>query len=465
MVFQIQDLRPLNLFQGLTDEQLTELAAASDEVHFEPGEALFHEGDPADAWWVLVEGSVDLLRYLGQERLVVARMRTPGQWAGGFRAWDDHGVYLATGVGAQPGRVLRMPAPVLRRHSDAWFPFGAHLIEGMFTTARSIEATARQRESLATLGKLAAGLAHELNNPAAAAARAVDALGAACSDLKASLERLAAAEVPAGQLAELDILRLRGVAAAAPLGALALADREDDLTAWLEDHDVDQAWLLAPALAGAGVDRAWCEEAAAVLAPSALAAGLEWVASSVSVDNLLAEVKESTSHISRLVGAMKSYSQMDRASLQRVDVTEGLESTLVMLAHKIPDGVRVVRDYAEQTPIVEAYAGELNQVWTNLIDNALDAMGGTGTLRLATRGDGDGTVVEIADTGPGMSPTISARAFEPFFTTKDAGKGAGLGLDIARRVVEERHGGSIQIDTQPVGTVLRVQLPSRVRQP
>jgi signal transduction histidine kinase len=458
------DLRPIGLFKGLSDGQVTELADAVDDVPIEPGVMLFREGDPADVWWVLLDGAIDLHRYIGQEDMVVARMQTPGQWAGGFRAWDEHGVYLASGVGVRPGRVLRLPAPALRRLTDTWFPFGGHLIAGTFTTARSIEATARQRASLVTLGKVSAGLAHELNNPATAATRAVDALHATSSALESSLEKLAAARITAAQFEALEKLRHRAATAISPLGPLALADLEDDLTSWLEDHDVLQAWLLAPALASVGVDRAWCEEAAGVLGQAALAAGLEWVGNSISMRNLLAEVKESTGRISELVGAMKSYSQMDRASLQRVDVKEGLESSLVVLGHRIPDGVIVARDYA-QTPVVEAYAGELNQVWTNLVENALDAMDGSGILRVATRADGDAAIVEIADTGPGMPEVIATRAFEPFFTTKPVGKGAGLGLDIARRIVEERHGGTIVIDSRPGDTILRVRLPSRPPRP
>jgi len=399
------------------------------------------------------------------ESMVVASMRTPGQWAGGFRAWDEHGVYLASGVGVEPGRLLRIAAPALRRLTDAWFPLGAHLVAGMFTTARSIEATARQRESLVTLGRVSAGLAHELNNPAAAATRAVDALQAASTALEASLEKLLAAQITPEQLAELDTLRQGAAATVVPLGALALSDLEEDLTSWLEDHDVEEAWRLAPALAAVGADRRWCEKAADLLGPSALAPALEWVSNSILVAGLLAEVKESTRRIFELVAAMKSYSQMDRSSLQRVDVTEGLESTLVVFGHKIPHGVTVVRNYAEPAPVVEAYAGELNQVWTSLIDNALDAIGPAGTLSVATRSDGDGAVVEIADTGPGIPPAIAARAFEPFFTTKPVGKGTGLGLDIARRIVEERHSGTIELDSGPGGTVLRVRLPDRPRRP
>ena len=185
------------------------------------------------------------------------------------------------------------------------------------------------------------------------------------------------------------------------------------------------------------------------------------MASTFSVAALLGEVKESTRRISELVAAVRSYSQLDRASLQRVDVTDGLDSTLVMLGHKLRDGVTVVREYGADVPPIEAYAGELNRVWTNLIDNAVDAMDGAGTLRVATRADGDGVVVEIADTGPGMPPEVADRAFEAFYTTKDVGKGTGLGLDIARRIVEDRHGGTITIDSRPGATVLRVRLPAR----
>ena len=407
---------------------------------------------------------MDLFRHVGQENVLVGRLTTPGQWAGGFRAWDEHGLYLGTAVGVRPGRVLRVPAGVLRARIDAWFPLGGHLVAGLFTTARSIEATARQRESLVTLGKLAAGLAHELNNPAAAATRAVDALEAASASLEVSLARLAAGGITAPQFTELGDLRGQMKAPAVPLGPLALADLEDDLADWLDAHDVTRSWLLAPALAASGADRAWCEQVATALGDAALEPGLEWVTSSLSVASLLGEVKEATGRVFDLVAAMKSYSQMDRASLQRIDVREGLENTLVMLGHRIPAGVTVVREYDEAAPLVQAYAGELNQVWTNLLDNALDAMDGTGTLRVVTSGDGQDVVVEIHDTGHGMSPAVAARAFEAFFTTKGAGNGVGLGLDIARRIVEERHGGSIGIDSDAGGTVLRVRIPGRARQ-
>jgi signal transduction histidine kinase len=189
------------------------------------------------------------------------------------------------------------------------------------------------------------------------------------------------------------------------------------------------------------------------------------VASTFAAATLLSEVKESTRRISDLVAAVRSYSQMDRASMQRIDLIDGLESTLAILAHKLHDGIAVVREYGADVPMVEAYSAELNQVWTNLIDNAVDAMDGTGTLRVATRVEGDDVVVEIGDTGPGMPPEVAARAFDAFYTTKDVGKGTGLGLDIARRIVVERHGGKITIDSQPGETVLRVYLPVRPHEP
>ena len=217
-----------------------------------------------------------------------------------------------------------------------------------------------------------------------------------------------------------------------------------------------------PPLAAAGVDLAWCERAATVLGEPALEPGLEWVASTFSVATLLAQVKESSRRISELVAAVRSYSQMDRASMQHIDVTDGIESTLVMLGHKLRDGVTVVRDYGADVPRIDAYAGELNQVWTILIDNAVDAMDGAGTLRIVTRAEGNDVVIEVCDTGPGMPPQVAARAFEAFYTTKDVGKGTGLGLDIAQRIVMQRHGGTIAIDSRPGETVLRVLIPVRL---
>ncbi|HEX4687705.1 MAG TPA: ATP-binding protein [Nocardioides sp.] len=464
----IEELRDIELFTGLTDDQLAELAAGGDEVPFETGDVLFTEGDHADEWWVLLTGSLDLVRKVGREDVVVARMDVPGRWAGGFRAWDDAGIYMATGRGSSPGRVLRLDAPRLRELVNHWFPLAGHLIGGLHRTARSIESTVRQRDALVTLGTLAAGLAHEINNPAAAASRTVDDLAVCCDALLAALTQLAHDDISAAQFSVLDDLR-RSTAAPGPLDALAAADQESDLATWLEAHGVSDPWGLSASLVAGGIDVAWCQRAHEALGDSALAPGLEWVSATVSSKSLLSELKDSVRRISELVAAVRSYSQMDRASAQRVDVRDGLESTLTMLGHKLKGGVTVTREYAD-LPEIEAYAGELNQVWTNLIDNAVDAMAGQGTLTVRTRGEGEWVIVEIADTGPGMPADVAARAFEPFFTTKDVGKGTGLGLDIARRIVVERHGGLIDIDSPAhdgpdngKGTVMRVSLPVKPR--
>lgn len=460
----LAELRTLSLFDGLSDEQVGELLAASDEYRPAPGELLFTEGTPADTWWVLLEGAVALSRRVGSEETTMGMMATPGQWAGGFAAWDEHGNYLATARAEAPSRVLRLPSSALRTLSQQWFPFGLHFIDGLVNTVRRIESTARQREALVALGTLSAGLAHELNNPAAAATRAVDALRGTSDQRLETLARLAAGGITAEQFTQVDLLRRRISDTDSGLTGLDLADREDELGDWLRAHGVERGWEVAPTLAAAGVDVAWCDALAAAVPPASLPPAVEWVAASVSMNALLGEVKEATGRISTLVAAVKSYSQMDRASLQVTDLVEGLESTLVMLAHKLGTGIRVERRFAPDLPPVEAMAGELNQVWTNLVDNAVDAMGGSGTLTVSAAPDpeADGwVVVEVADTGTGMTPEVAARAFEPFFTTKEVGRGTGLGLDISRRIVVERHSGEVAIESGGDGTLVRVRLPLR----
>ena len=455
----LEDLRPLGLFDGTRDDQLLQLIDVGIEVPFVAGQELFVEGEPAGSWWVLVDGRIDLVRHLGREETVIGTMDVPGRWAGGFRAWDEHGVYLATGRGSADGRLLRVPAEALHDWSAEWFPFGAHLIEGLFATARHIESVARQREALVALGTLAAGLAHEINNPAAAAARAVDALQEVSETVLSSLARLASGAITADQFVALDALRQEITVPSVAEDPMVVADREEELSTWMTRHQVERDWVLAPTLAAAGVDTDWCERLTSAVGPGALEPAIEWVVSTLSTASLLSQVKESTGRVSDLVAAVQSYSQLDRASMQRTDITEGLASTLTMLAHRIPDGVTVVRDFGPDVPEIDAAAGELNQVWTNLIDNAVDAMGGEGVLRVSARATERDVVVEIGDTGPGLSRDAREHAFEPFFTTKGVGKGTGLGLDISRRIVVERHGGDIDIDSPPGETILRVRLP------
>ena len=455
----IAELRSLFIFDGLTDEQLTELVTAGEEFVFAEGDVLFEQGAPADHWWVLLEGRVELSRRSEHEEIVLATMQQPGVWAGGFRAWSDTAGYMGWGRATSPGRAYRLPSEALGDFVRRWFPLGGHMIAAFFQTVRNIEGELRQRAGLVALGTLAAGLAHEINNPAAAAAHSAAALQESTDALLAALVSMAERSVSAEQLVALDRLRLEIEPPPGRLDSMALMDREEELTGWLERQGVDDAWRLAPVFVTAGVDTAWCERAADLLEGPQLGPGLHWVASTLSTTSLLSDVATSTSRVSALVEGVKSYTQMDRASLQRIDVTEGIESTLSVLAHKIGKGITVVRDYEEDLPHIDAHAAELNQVWTNLISNAIDAMDGEGALRLVARADGDSIVVDVGDTGPGMPDEVKDRVFEPFFTTKEVGQGVGLGLDISRRIVVDRHRGDITIESVPGNTVMSVRLP------
>jgi signal transduction histidine kinase len=453
-------LRTLALLDGLSDDQIGQLAAAGEWVSFDAGDELFGQAAPARSWFLLLDGRIALFRRTGHDEQRVGTMDTPGQWAGGFRAWDEHGVYLATGRAIESGHLLRVPAERLRSLADSWFPLGVHFIRGLVQTVRNIESIARQRESLAALGTLAAGLAHELNNPASAATRAVDSLTATTADLTASLRRLASSSVTADQFVALDALRAEPATAGPAPTPLQLADREEVLADWLADHEVDRDWVIAPVLATAGRDASWCDRVAAAVPAPALGAALEWVANSVATEQLLGEIKEATGRISGLVGAVKDYTHLDRAELEEVPIAAGLDSTLTMLARDLA-GVTVVREYEPDAPSVEVNPAEINQVWTHLIRNSIDAMRGSGRLTVRIAGAEDGVVVQVCDTGSGMPAAVLAHAFDPFFTTKGVGEGTGLGLDVSRRIVVDTHGGEITLESGPSGTVARVRLPAR----
>jgi signal transduction histidine kinase len=325
-----------------------------------------------------------------------------------------------------------------------------------------VAALEQNRERLASLGTMAAGLAHELNNPASAAQRAAADLAETLAVLGSTIGRFVESGMEreqAQELVELQRQALSQQATGSALAGLDAADAEDELLQALEDLGVPEAWKLAEPLSSAGLDRGWLEQVRTHAGP-ALPGALRWVAASLSANNLAADLAESTKRMSALVAAVKSYAYMDRAGPVEADIHEGLETTLTVLGYKLKHTqIQVVRDYDRSLPKLTVRGGELNQVWTNLLDNAIGALGETGTITIGTSLDGPCVRVDVADDGPGIEPAVRERIFDPFFTTKDVGQGTGLGLDTARRIVAERHRGSIGVDSEPGRTVFHVWLP------
>jgi signal transduction histidine kinase len=337
---------------------------------------------------------------------------------------------------------------------------GQRLVALAFDRVRETTRAEQQRDKLMALGKLSAGLAHELNNPAAAARRAA-------TDLREFLETVRGASLRLGrhllsnEQREFIVTfeREAGKYQAPPeADPLVLSDREERIIEWLEAHRVTESWKLASVLAEAGVDTPKLDTLSATLGEAALADALTRITSLLTIGRLVGEIENSVTRISELVRAIKDYSYMDQAPLQEVDIHQGLESTLTILGHRLKQGVAVVREYDATLPRVCAYGGELNQVWTNLMDNAIDAMEGKGELRVRTARELDRVLVEIGDTGPGVPAELQNRIFEPFFTTKGVGEGTGLGLDTVCRIVRKHHG-DIKLESQPGDTRFQVRIP------
>jgi signal transduction histidine kinase len=338
-----------------------------------------------------------------------------------------------------------------------------HLLEGLFFGTENSRQIVDQRERLLALGSLSAGLTHELNNPAAAAVRATASLRDRVSHMRQKLGVIASGVYDRQALATLIRLQEEAaelVAKAPTLTPLEAADREDQLGDWFDTHGVSGGWDLAPTFVQAGLDIPWLERIVASVDDDAVVEStIRWLNYTIETELLMNEIADSTARVSTLVNAAKQYSQMDRAPYQRVDLRELLDSSLVMLGRKIGDSVAVVKDYDASLPQVPAYAAELNQVWTNLIDNAVAAMQGHGTLTVRTRRDGDMALIEIGDTGPGVPEEIRSRIFEPFFTTKPVGEGTGLGLDISWRIVVKKHRGDLRVHSEPGDTRFQVRIP------
>ena len=301
-----------------------------------------------------------------------------------------------------------------------------------------------------------------MNNPAAAARSASADLRAVVGRLVALVGLFATGELTPAQVRAVLDLQAEAVArsgAVARLSAIETGRREEEISNWLEEHAVENAWDLAPAFVAAGLDLPWLDTAAHTLGANGLSGALNWVADTLLATALLDQIDDTTARISQLVSVVKDYSYMDRSPEQEIDIHEGIEKTLVILGHKLRVGVEVIRDYDDNLPRVLADGSELNQVWTNLIDNAIDAMDGHGQIRIRTRRDGQAVLVEVADQGPGIPPELASRIFDPFFTTKEVGKGTGLGLDIVRRIVVDRCRGEVSFESAPGETRFLIRLP------
>ncbi|MEU3270128.1 ATP-binding protein [Saccharomonospora sp. NPDC006951] len=465
------ELRTLFLFEKLSDEQLGRLCTDGEVIAVEPG-VLYTEGEPARCFYVLVEGAVTLSRRVGDTDVETQRADRPGVYAGAFQAHLGDRVpqvYNSTLTVTAPSRFYVLEAGKLATFMWEWFPMATHMLEGLFFGMRNMHTAVAQRERLLALGSLSAGLTHELNNPAAAAVRATGALRERITAMRQKLRLIAQGPYDRATLEALIRLQEDAVehAAKAPvLSPIEAGDKEDAVADWLEERGIGSSWDIAPTFVAAGLDPHWLDRVATTIeaagAPasgSTLEGAIRWLNYAIETEQLMTEIEDSTTRVSTLVGAAKQYSQLDRAPNRVVDVHELLDSTLTMLAGKIGTGITVVKDYDRTLPPVPVYAAELNQVWTNLIDNAVGAMGGEGTLTVRTAADGDRLLVEIGDTGPGIAEEIRTRIFDPFFTTKPVGEGTGLGLDISWRIVVSKHHGDLRMTSEPGDTRFQVRLP------
>jgi signal transduction histidine kinase len=455
----LADLRTIDLFDDLTDDELAEWLDVATCRAVPAGELIEEQGEPAMGLQLLLRGSARSILVDGERPEPVGRQVAP-TWMGAIAVLTEApmGVRmqaetdcrmaliepddfrrLVLGNPAVHRRVMTIIAPVVRRINDV----------------------EQNRERLATLGRMAAGLAHELNNPAAAAQRASAQLAEALAVINQTLRAFVESGVEREDAARLLALHQQALEAAegrSALEALDAADAEDALLEALEDLGVPEPWRIVEPLAAAGVDDGWLQDVAALAGPATPKA-LRWVAATLSADGLIAELQESTQRMSDLVGAVKSYAYMDRGGVVEADLHEGIESTLTILGHKLKHTtIAIERRYDRSLPKLTIHGSELNQVWTNLLDNAIDALGDSGTITIVTRREDGCAVVEVCDDGPGIPAEIRERIFDSFFTTKRAGKGSGLGLETARRIVVDRHDGSLTVNSEPGRTAFTVRL-------
>jgi signal transduction histidine kinase len=450
------ELLRISVFADLPEDQIEWFIGQADELHFKAGDTLIAPGTPADAMFILLEGELQARGEIGGEMVTIAveagqvtgrlpfsRMKT---FTFGARATADC-------------RILRYPESKYQALVQKMPELTQRLVGMMTDRVRETTRREQQRDRLAALGKLSAGLAHELNNPASAAKRASSQLRDILEKIRDASHELGRRNLTPTQKAEIEKLESCIIMHKdPPLDTLAMSDLEEQLDSLLRSHGQNDLWQLAAGLAHRNIQPEVLESVFAEFDPPTARAALVRIAAVAEVFGLLDEIESSASRISDLVLAIKEYTYMDQAPVQNVDIVKSLESTLTMLNHKLKKGITVQRDYGRIPFLVNSFGSELNQVWTNIIDNAIDAMNGSGELRVRTYRDETCVVVEIGDNGPGISPDVQTHIFEPFFTTKGVGQGTGLGLDTVQRIVK-KHRGSIQVNSKPGETVFQVFLP------
>jgi signal transduction histidine kinase len=453
-----QELRHLPLFEPFNDDQLFQLGKQGEPVDLPAGEILFSEGDPAQGLFVIMKGELEIFKQVGGEQVTLANV-PQGSFVGEISLLTGL-PHTASARATMPTRLLKYGASVFEGMKES--PIAQLMLATMVQRLSDTEMQVQQHQRLSALGKMAAGLAHELNNPASANLRAATQLPQTLAALQRQTLTLYAAKLNTDQLAFLEQLQtdLIGRAADADLDPLAQSDLEDVIMNWLDDARIEDSWRLAPMLASAGVSADELARIRDQVGDDLLGDTLNWLESALTIAGLSHTLRRSSTRVSELIKAVKAYTYMDQSPVQELDVHDGLENTLIVLQHKLKD-ITINRVYNRDLPRITAYGSELNEVWTILLNNAADALEGrtNGMICVRTGHENDYLVVEVADDGPGVPVDLQARLFEPFFTTKKVGHGTGLGLSIARRIVVERHHGTINVVSRPGDTRFRVFLP------
>jgi signal transduction histidine kinase len=453
-------LRQVPLFSGLDNYALERLVAMSTEIELNPGDYLLREDEMGDSMYIIIEGTVQVRKKAGDSEVVLAE-RKAGEVIGEMSVLDQAPRYASV-LALTKARVLKIDQETFMALLD-WSPSAARAILKTFAQRiRSSQALMQQREKMASLGTLSAGIAHELNNPAAAVKRGASQLREDLGRLEQLTIRLDGLDVPLAQRETLN--KLRGQIdenglQTHKLDAITRSDYESEIQDWLDERGIPEPWEVAPRLVALGFTREKLQELDAQFDDNTLPLVIEWSAARGGSISLLSEIADSAERISAIVKAIKEYSYLDQAPIQEVDIHDGLENTLTILRNKWKQGITINRNYTRGLPKIEAYASELNQVWTNIIDNAIDAMKGEGELTLCTYGEPDNLCVEICDNGPGIPSDVMPHLFDAFFTTKPVGLGTGLGLHISYNIIVLKHHGRITVESKPGYTCFKIALP------